>query len=61
MLESILMFLSLCSIRDDKVESVWVRNKGRANKADILVMVCYRPLNWNEETDEMFYEQLAVV
>ena len=41
---------------DDKVESLWVKIRGRADKADILVGVCYRPQNWDEETDEVFYE-----
>ncbi len=27
---------------DDKVESLWVKIRGRADKADILVGVCYR-------------------
>ena len=44
---------------DDKVESLWVKIRGRADKADILVGVCYRPPNQDEETDEVFYEQLA--
>ena len=44
---------------DDKVESLWVKIRGRADKADILVDVCYRPPNQDEETDELFYEQLA--
>ena len=44
---------------DDKVESLWVKITGRAEKADILVGICYRPLNQDEETDEVFYEQLA--
>ena len=43
----------------DKVESLWVKTRERADKADILVGVCYRPLNQDEETDEMFYEHLA--
>ena len=30
---------------NDKVESLWVRIRGRANKADILVGVCYKPLS----------------
>ena len=29
---------------ENKVESLWVKIRGRANKADILVGVCYRPL-----------------
>ena len=44
---------------DNKVESLWVKIGGRVDKADILVGVCYRPPNQDEETDEMFYEQLA--
>ena len=44
---------------DNKVESLWVKIRGRADKADILVGVCYRPPNQDEETDELFYEQLA--
>ena len=44
---------------DDKVESLWVKIRGRADKAYILVGVCYRPPNQDEETDESFYEQLA--
>ncbi|KAK4815724.1 hypothetical protein QYF61_006762 [Mycteria americana] len=33
--------------------------RGKANKADIVVGVCYRPLNHDEETDELFYKQLG--
>ena len=43
---------------DNKVESLWVKIRGRADKADILVGICYTP-NQDEETDEVFYEQLA--
>ena len=28
-----------------KVESLWVRTRGRVSRADILVGVCYRPPN----------------
>ena len=44
---------------DNKVESLWVKIRGRADKADILVGICYRPPNQDEETDELFYEQLV--
>jgi len=44
---------------DDKVESLWVKIRVRADKTDILVGICYRPPNQDEETDEVFYEQLA--
>ena len=43
---------------DNKVESLWVKIRGRADKAGILVSV-YRLPNQDEETDEVFYEQLA--
>jgi len=46
---------------DDKVECLWVKTRGRANKADILLRVCYRPPNQDEEVDEAFYKQLAEV
>ncbi|GAB0207083.1 hypothetical protein GRJ2_003173900 [Grus japonensis] len=34
--------------------------RGKANKADILLGVCYRPPNQDEEADEAFYKGLAV-
>jgi len=46
---------------DDKVECLWVKMRGKANKADILVGVCYRPPNQDEEADEVFYKRLAEV
>ncbi|KAK4819910.1 hypothetical protein QYF61_014645 [Mycteria americana] len=44
---------------DNRVECLWVRIRGKANKADIVVGVCYRPSNQDEETDELFYKQLG--
>ncbi|KAK4816845.1 hypothetical protein QYF61_023967 [Mycteria americana] len=44
---------------DDRVECLWVRIRGKVNKADIVVGVCYRPPNQDEETDELFYKQLG--
>ncbi|KAK4810944.1 hypothetical protein QYF61_013352 [Mycteria americana] len=44
---------------DDRVECLWVRIRGKANKAGIVVGVCYRPPNQDEETDELFYKQLG--
>jgi len=46
---------------DDKVACLWVKMKGKANKADILLGVCYRPPNQDEETDAVFYKRLAEV
>ncbi|KAF4792688.1 hypothetical protein TURU_119135 [Turdus rufiventris] len=42
---------------DDGVECLWVRIKAKANKADILLGVCYHP----EEVDNLFYKQLENV
>jgi len=38
---------------DDRVECLWVRIRVKANKADIMVGVCYRPPNQDEEADEV--------
>ncbi|GAB0202541.1 hypothetical protein GRJ2_002719700 [Grus japonensis] len=46
---------------DDKVECLWVRMRGKANQAHILLGVCYRPPNQDEEADEAFYKGLAEV
>ena len=35
--------------------------RGKASKADILLGVCYRPPNQDEEVDEVFYKRLAEV
>ena len=34
---------------DDRVESIWIRIKAKANKTDVIVGVCYRPPNQDEE------------
>ncbi|KAF1483971.1 Aprataxin and PNK-like factor, partial [Eudyptula minor novaehollandiae] len=44
---------------DSRVECLWIRIRGKASKADIVVGVCYRPPNQDEEADEIFYKQLA--
>ena len=36
-------------------------DQGRANKVNVLVEVCYRLPNQDEEADEVFYKQLARV
>ncbi|RMC19231.1 hypothetical protein DUI87_03837 [Hirundo rustica rustica] len=46
---------------EDGVECLWVRIKGKANKADILLVVCYRPPNQEEEVDNLLYQQLENV
>ncbi|RMC20427.1 hypothetical protein DUI87_01281 [Hirundo rustica rustica] len=47
--------------KEDGVECLWVRIKGKANKADILLGVCYHPPNQEEEVDNLFYKQLGNV
>ncbi|KAK4823371.1 hypothetical protein QYF61_001719 [Mycteria americana] len=46
---------------DDRVECLWVRIRGKAKKADIMVGVCYRPPNQDEVADKIFYKQLGEV
>ncbi|RMB99766.1 hypothetical protein DUI87_23768 [Hirundo rustica rustica] len=46
--------------KEDGIEYLWVRIKGKANKADILLGVCYHPPNQEEEVD-LFYNQLGNV
>ena len=46
---------------DDRVEGLWVRIKVKANKTDIIVGICYRPPNQDEEVDKSLYRQLGEV
>jgi len=46
---------------DDKIECLLVKMRWKANKADILLGVYYRPPNQDEEADEVFYKRLAEV
>jgi len=46
---------------DERVECLWIRIKGKANEADIMVGICYKPLNGDEEPDEIFCKQLGEV
>ncbi|KAJ7413696.1 hypothetical protein BTVI_42796 [Pitangus sulphuratus] len=48
-------------VSNDKVECLWIKIRGKANKADILVGVCYRPPNQDDEDDELYDRQLADV
>jgi len=40
---------------------MWVRIRGKACRGDILVGICYRPPNQDEDVDEAFSEQPAEV
>ncbi|TRZ07386.1 hypothetical protein HGM15179_019724 [Zosterops borbonicus] len=46
---------------DNAVECLWVRIKGKANKADIVLGACYRPPSQEEDVDNLFYKQLENV
>lgn len=46
---------------NDRVECLWVRIRGKASEADIMVGVCYRQPNQAKEADKMFYKQLGDV
>ncbi|RMC14259.1 hypothetical protein DUI87_09350 [Hirundo rustica rustica] len=46
---------------EDGVECLWVRIKGKANKADILLGIFCHPPNQEEEVDNLFYKQLENV
>lgn len=48
-------------LSNEKVDWSSVKIKGKAGKADILVGVCSRPPNQDEEADELFSEVLAHV
>lgn len=38
---------------------MWLRIREKANRADILVGVCYKPSSQDEEADEILYKQLG--
>ena len=46
---------------DDRVEILWVRIKAKASKTDIIMGVCYRLPNQDEEVDKTLYKQLGEV
>lgn len=51
----ILGMLWVSEIKDDQVETLWVRSKRKANKADILLGVCHRSPNQKEEVGLLFF------
>ena len=46
---------------NNRVETLWVRIKVKANKTDTVMGVCYRPPNQEEEMDKTLYRQLGEV
>ena len=45
------------SAGDNTVVTLWIRIKGKANKADIAVGVNYQPPSQDDHTDELFYKE----
>jgi len=41
----------------EPIESLWVRITGRAATSDIVVGVCYRPPDQEDQVDEALYRQ----
>jgi len=48
-------------VGNDEVECLWIMIRRKACRGDIVVGICYRQPNQDEEMDEAFYEQLAEV
>ena len=48
-------------VGNDKVECLWIRTSGKACRGNILVGICYRLPNQDEEMDKAFYGQLVEV
>ena len=48
-------------VGNDEVECLRMKMRGKASRGDILVGVCYKLPNQNEEKDEAFYERLAEI
>lgn len=46
---------------NNRVECLWVRIRGKAKRADIMVGVCCRPPNQDEEAQKIFYKYLGEV
>ncbi|GAB0205646.1 hypothetical protein GRJ2_003030200 [Grus japonensis] len=53
--------MELCLVMDEELkESLWVMIKERAGKGNIIVDVCYRPPDQEEQVDETLYRQIGV-
>ena len=44
---------------EELTKSFWVRMKGRAGTGDIIVGVCYRPPDQEDQADEVPYRQIG--
>jgi len=43
---------------EELTKSLWVRIKGRAGTGDIILGVCYRPPNQEDQVDKALYRQI---
>jgi len=46
------------SVGNGMAEILWVRAKGVAYKGDVVVRVYYRPPSQDDDTNELFFEEL---
>ena len=46
------------AVGNDMVKSIWVRSKGKANKADVIMGVSYRSSIQDDDTYELFFMEL---
>lgn len=46
---------------DRRVEHLWVRTREKANRAALLVEVCYRPPSQDEGARKIFYKKLGQI
>jgi len=46
-------------LNEEPTESLWVRIKGRSGTGDIIVGVCYRPPDQEDQADKALYRQIG--
>ena len=52
--------MELClGVDGELTESLWVGIKGKAGTGDVIVGVCYRPPNLEDQVDESLYRQIG--
>jgi len=52
--------MELClGMNEESTKSLWVRIRGTAGTGDIIVGVCYRPLDQEAQVDEALYRQIG--
>lgn len=51
--------LESMGIDEEVTESLWVRIKGKARESDIIVRVCCRPPDQEDQVDQALYKQIG--